>query len=469
MVTSLIVRRSKPELVAPSRPTPHDTKLLSDLDDLRNHYEYTPILAFFRSAAGANTNSNMPAVIRKALGEALVYFYPMAGRLRELPPSSCRKLKLAVDCTAEGVLFVAAEADLTLADLGDPLLPPFPGSGELVCDDVGDSCIVVVDKPLVFMQVTEFKCGGFSIGMQWNHCMADGFGSNQFLKAIADLARGEPRPLLLPVWERHLLMARAPPSVAAAFPTFKPLIDASYSSTDDVMLTTPLHNMVTRHFIFGRREIAALRRHLSRRHRCTDLQLLAAALWRCRTAALPYLPHRRVRVYIPMNTRGRHVHLPDGYYGNALAYSIADASAGDLCGGELGDAVDLVSEARLRVTEEYVRSTVDLMAASTRAMVFDGVYVVSDLTRLFTGEDMDFGQGREWVVSGMAHPMLASFLVRCRINNDGEDAVAASMVLPPAVMDRFAEELHGLLLITGEHHDINVGRNNITARTSSRM
>jgi hypothetical protein len=33
------------------------------------------------------------------------------------------------------------------------------------------------------------------------------------------------------MWERHLLMARAPPSVTAAFPAFKPLIDAPAAPT----------------------------------------------------------------------------------------------------------------------------------------------------------------------------------------------------------------------------------------------
>jgi hypothetical protein len=142
--------------------------------------------------------------------------------------------------------------------------------------------------------------------------------------------------------------------------------------------------------------------------------------------------------------RGRRwLHIPEGYYGNALAYSIADASAGDLCGGTLGQTVEQVCEARLQVTGEYVRSTVDLMASLRgRGMVFDGVYVVSDLRRLFA--ELDFGCG-EWVVSGMAQPMLATFLVRCR-NADGEDAVAASMLLPPPVMERFAEELAGLMM-----------------------
>ncbi|EAY77472.1 hypothetical protein OsI_32515 [Oryza sativa Indica Group] len=306
-------------------------------------------------------------------------------------------------------------------------------------------------------EVTEFKCGGFAIGLHMNHCIADGFGLTLFVKAIADLARGEPRPLALPVWERHLLMVRAPPSVAAAYPAFKPLIDGGASSgDDDVMLTTPLDTMVTRHFLFGRREMAALRRHLPAHlsRRCTDFELLAAVLWRCRTAALFYAPHRQVCLYLPSNARGRRmrrrhgVHVPEGYYGNALAYTIVHASAGELCGGTLGHTVEVVCEAKLRMTEEYVRSTVDLLASLRqrgRALVFDGVFVVSDATRL-VGE-LDFGRGGEWVGAGVAQPMRATFLVRCR-DADGEDAVAASMLLPPPAMDKFAEDIAEALLIT---------------------
>ncbi|EAZ15066.1 hypothetical protein OsJ_30477 [Oryza sativa Japonica Group] len=415
----LVARRSKPELVAPSRPTPHDTKLLSDLDDFRNHYEYTPLVAFFRTSSTGNIPSAPPPemTIRRAIAEALVYYYPLAGRLRELPCG-----KLVVDCTEEGVVFVAAEADLRLADLGEPLLLPFPCSGELlVCDNVGDSQVAVVAKPLIFMQPVHER-----------HRRPR---SRRAAPARAPRVGEAPRH-----GARATQRRRRVPGVQAAH---------RRASSNDVMLSTPLDTMVTRDFLFGRREMAALRRLLPAPlgRRCTDFQLLPAALWRCRTAALPYAPHRRVRAYLPLSTRGRRwrsqgLHIPEGYYGNALAYSIANASAGDLCGGTLGQTVELVCEARLQVREEYVRSTVDLMASLRgRGMVFDGVYVVSDLTRLFA--ELDFGRG-DWVISGMAQPMLATFLVRCR-NTDGEDAVAASMLLPPPVMERFAEEIAGLM------------------------
>ncbi|EEE50457.1 hypothetical protein OsJ_30478 [Oryza sativa Japonica Group] len=106
---------------------------------------------------------------------------------------------------------------------------------------------------------------------------------------------------------------------------------------------------------------------------------------RCRAVAVPHggaaLCPAPASTYLPLSMRGRRwLHIPEGYYGNALAYSITDASASDLCGATLAQMMELVCEARLRVTEEYGRSTVDLMASLRgHDTVFDGVYVVSDL------------------------------------------------------------------------------------------
>lgn len=143
-------RRSEPKLVAPARPTPHETKALSDLDDQKTLRYYETVVGFFRSRCGHSSRPDDPAkAIKAALAEALVYYYPIAGRLREAAGG-----KLVVDCTAEGVVFVEADADVRLEEFGEPLLPPYPCVEELLCD-AGETR-AVVGKPLLLMQVFLF-------------------------------------------------------------------------------------------------------------------------------------------------------------------------------------------------------------------------------------------------------------------------------------------------------------------------
>ncbi|QCD77675.1 hypothetical protein DEO72_LG1g1301 [Vigna unguiculata] len=78
------VRRCEPQLVPPAIPTPHEVKLLSDIDDqeaLRTTFQW----------------------------------------LREGP-----RRKLMVDCTGEGAMFIEPDADVTLDQFGDDLHHPLP-------------------------------------------------------------------------------------------------------------------------------------------------------------------------------------------------------------------------------------------------------------------------------------------------------------------------------------------------------
>ena len=140
------VRRRQPELVAPNKPTPREVKLLSDIDDQDGLRFQIPFIQFYPynpSMAGKDP----VRVIRQALAQTLVFYYPFAGRLREGP-----NRKLMVDCTAEGVLFIEADADVTLDQFGDTLLPPFPCFKQLLYDVPGSQGIT--NCPLLLLQVS---------------------------------------------------------------------------------------------------------------------------------------------------------------------------------------------------------------------------------------------------------------------------------------------------------------------------
>ncbi|KAL3610130.1 hypothetical protein D5086_001150 [Populus alba] len=143
---SFTVRHRDPELVVPAKPVPYEQKQLSDVDDQEALRYQIPFIMFYDS----NSNPCMEGedqvkIIRAALAEALVYYYPLAGRLKEGPDG-----KLLVDCSGEGVLFLEADADTTLELLGDTIQPPCPYLDQLLYNVPGSTGIV--GCPLLLIQ-----------------------------------------------------------------------------------------------------------------------------------------------------------------------------------------------------------------------------------------------------------------------------------------------------------------------------
>ena len=139
------VQRCEPELIAPAKPTPHEYKLLSDIDDQATLRLQVPGIKIYRYDPSMKGKDPVK-VIREALAQTLVFYYPFAGRLREGVNG-----KLMVDCNGEGVLFIEADADVTLEQFGDELQPPFPCFDELLYDVPGSEGML--NCPLLLIQV----------------------------------------------------------------------------------------------------------------------------------------------------------------------------------------------------------------------------------------------------------------------------------------------------------------------------
>ncbi|CAL0328074.1 unnamed protein product [Lupinus luteus] len=437
-VPSLVfeVNRKEAELVAPAKATPHEVKLLSDIDDQDSLRFQIPVIQFYRydpSMAGKDPVD----VIRKAVAKALVFYYPFAGRLREGP---CRKLM--VDCSGEGVLFIEADADVTLNQFGDALQPPFPCLEELLYDVPGSQG--VLNTPLLLIQVTRLKCGGFIFALRLNHTMSDAAGLVQFMTAVGEMAEGASEPSILPVWRRELLNAREPPRVTCTH--------REYDQVPDTKGTIiPLDDMSHRSFFFGPTEVAAIRRQIPPHQRkCSNFEILTACLWRCRTIALQPENDEEVRIICIVNARSKfNPPLPHGYYGNAFAFPVAVTTAGKLSDNPLGYAVELVRKAKADVTEEYMHSLADLMVTKGRPhFTVVRSYLVSDVTHAGFGE-VDFGWGKAFyggpAKGGVgAIPGVASFYIPFQ-NAKGEDGLIIPLCLPSEAMERFVKELDNVL------------------------
>ncbi|KAL9231686.1 hypothetical protein vseg_006881 [Gypsophila vaccaria] len=447
------VRRRAPELIPPARPTPHEFKELSDIDDQDGLRFQIPVIMFYRNYDHPGSNSSATAcrlqqdparVIKEALGKALVWYYPFAGRLREKEGR-----KLVVECTGEGVIFIEADANVALDDFGEALQPPFPLLEELLFDVPGSSS--VLDSPLLLIQVTRLKCGGFIFALRLNHTMADAQGLVQFMKAVAELACGADSPSVTPVWERHCLAARDPPRVTCVHREYEEI-----EGPEGTII--PYDDMVHKSFFFGPTEIAALHRlippHLKR---ASTFELLTACLWRCRTIALQLDPNETVRIICIVNSRPilKNPPLPTGFYGNAFAFPVAVSTAGQIRENPLGYALELVRKAKGDVTQEYMHSLADLMVLKGRPhFTVAGSFLVSDVTRAGIGE-LDYGWGPP-VYGGPAKggvgaiPGVASFYIPFR-NGIGANGVLVPLCLPGFAMDRFVTELNRLLGPSPDH------------------
>ncbi|KAF9625477.1 hypothetical protein IFM89_023393 [Coptis chinensis] len=430
------VQRAEPELIRPSKPTPHEFKYLSDIDDQESLRFQIPVIQFYKKNEGMEGQDPVK-VIREAIAKTLVYYYPFAGRLREGP-----NRKLVVECTGEGVMFIEANAYVTLDQFGDALQPPFPSLEDLLYDVPGSSA--VLNCPLLLIQVTRLMCGGFIFALRLNHTMSDAAGLVQFMNALGEMARGAHIPSIAPIWNRELLNARDPPRVTC--------VHREYDEVPDTKGTLmPLDDMAHRSFFFGPKEVIELRKHVpSHLSTCSTFEVLTACLWRCRTIALSPDPTDEVRVLCIVNARSKfNPELPVGYYGNTFAFPVAISLAGKLCGNPLGYALELVKKAKADVTEEYMKSLADFMVIKGRPhFSVVGAYLVSDLTRAGFGE-VDFGWGKA-VYGGAAKggvgaiPGVASFYIPMR-NNKGEDGIVVPICLPGPAMDRFVVELEKLM------------------------
>ncbi|KAF8762665.1 hypothetical protein HU200_009193 [Digitaria exilis] len=450
------VRRHDPELIGPAAPTPRETKRLSDIDHQGTRM-HMPMAFFYR---GGHRGSEDPAaVIRRALGEALVPYYPLAGRIRDVAG------KLVVDCTGEGVLFVEADADVRLAELEAEtggVKEPLPCMDELLFDVEGSSGFF--NCPVMLIQVTRLLCGGFVFALRIDHALCDAAGLAQFISAVAELARGLPSPTIAPAWSRELLDARSPPRPAVPNPAYDPV---AVAPTPEPPSGDGGSDMVSRAFTLTRADIAAIKQALPThlREKATTFEALAAAIWRARVVALdPPAGDDMMRLGFTVSVRRfPELGLPAGYYGNAIVFVMATATAGALRDGTLGDAVELVREAKALVTAEYVRSVANLLVLRRRPSVSPAaargvlprrglppladLLIVSD-ARHAGFHTVDFGWGGP-VYGGTVHthahqPISAVF--SAVKNGDGEDVmVVVPLTLTRPAMDRFASEIEMLV------------------------
>nr|ADL62855.1 hydroxycinnamoyl-CoA transferase 2 [Cynara cardunculus var. scolymus] len=374
--------------VQPSQPTPSSTIWTSNLDLVVGRIHILTVY-FYRPNGASNFFD--ADVMKKALADVLVSFYPMAGRI-----SRDRNGRLEINCNGEGVLFVEAELDSTLDDFGE--FTPSPELRRLTptVDYSGD----ISSYPLFFAQVTHFKCGGVALGCGVFHALADGLSSIHFINTWSDMARGL-SIAIPPFIDRTLLRAREPPTPTFdhieyhAPPSMKTISQNPESSrkpsTTVLKLTLDQLNV-----------LKASTKNDGSNTTYSTYEILAAHLWRCACKARGLPDDQLTKLYVATDGRSRlSPQLPPGYLGNVVFTTTPVAKSGDLTTQSLSNAASLIRTTLTKMDNNYLRSAIDYpeVQPDLSALIRGPSYFASPNLNINTWtrlpvHDADFGWGR---------------------------------------------------------------------------
>lgn len=297
------------------------------------------------------------------------------------------------------------------------------------------------------MQVTRFKCGGFSIGFVTNHSILDGLSAAEMFQNLASICRGEGLKTSVFCNDRTCFRARDP--LQLNFPhreEQKPIeissLPSSFASpkqpTPPPSLLKLSHNYSCKLFSFTPEMINTLKAKAN--SKCTSFEAIVAHVWKARTKAIFEDPSEISTVMFAVDIRTKvSPPLPHGFVGNAVISACASAKVGDLDEKPFSFCVEKVKEAKGSVTDEYVRSVIDWLE------IYEGLpctpdrnfYVSSWLSLPF--DELDFGCGKP-IYGG---PVVSDMVEFVLLLSDGDSnmgrrgGINVWIVLEPDKMAKF--------------------------------
>ncbi|XP_010545447.1 PREDICTED: shikimate O-hydroxycinnamoyltransferase [Tarenaya hassleriana] len=344
------IRVKQSTIVKPAKETPRHSLWLSNIDLIQVRL-HMGTLHFYKPLLSSNVVGTR--FLKDALSDILVPYYPAAGRLRRGENG-----RLEVHCNGEGVLFVEAETDSTVSDIG--LHTPSLDLARLApsVDYSGG----ISSYPLLLFQVTFFKCGAICMGAQIHHTFGDGASLVQLMEAWAQTARGL-RVKELPFLDRNVLRARDPPSPMFPhteyqpppfqIPTLKSSIYRSAPETESMIATlrlTPLQLNALRTKVDGSDGQYSL------------YEILVAHIWRCACFSELKEKEHVTRLHIILDGRTRlEPKLPKGYVGNVLFHARPAVLSSDLRGERFGKTAERIRGEIRKMRNDYLRSAIDYL------------------------------------------------------------------------------------------------------------
>ncbi|MCD9641502.1 hypothetical protein HAX54_027714 [Datura stramonium] len=434
-------------VVKPAEPTWNGTVSLSEFDQTFT-LTHVPTIYYYKfSTDFVKSTDDIIKTLKTSLSKALVYFYPLAGRLRWISGS-----RLELKCDASGVVLTKAESDAKLDDLDDLLISPDYNS---LFPHV-DYTIPIDELPLLFVQLTEFQCGAIALSFAISHAVVDGQSALYFFSQWARIARGESL-IFDPFHDRKVLRAGEP---ATASPTFEHLqfnpapvlIDKPVIENKKKNETRGSMLKLTKVQVEKLREKANQGRNLedSKERSYTRYEIVTAHIWRCACKARDHKFEQPTNLSICVDIRKKmRPPLPKFYFGNAIVDVIATGVSGDIASSQLEYVARKVRVAIEMVTNDYANSTINFLKSQEDLSKYQDIHsfkrkedpsygnpnlgVISWISLPLLG--LDFGWGKEIHMSPGIHEYDGDCVVLPGNEEDGSLTVA--IVLQNAHMDAF--------------------------------
>ncbi|XP_039117853.1 protein ENHANCED PSEUDOMONAS SUSCEPTIBILITY 1-like isoform X1 [Dioscorea cayenensis subsp. rotundata] len=412
-----------------------------DLKSISIGYIQKGIL-FSKPCSSKSINSIVDS-LKSSFSLTLNHFFPLAGRLtvtahESTPPS----FSVCISCNDEGAEFIHAVAnEVTISDIvNSTSVPPIL---QLFFHLNGAVNFEGQSLPLLSAQVTELKDGGIFIGCSFNHIVADGFSFWHFMNSWSEISRTSSHSITLPPSHERWFIDSCTPPIRLPFQQPQDLIK-SYSSPQ--LDECALH--------FSAEVVAKLKAKANKEmqtNKISSLQALLAHVWRSVTRARCLKPDQPTGYFLAMGNRSRlDLPLPSAYMGNSL--QIADAVrilAGELVGGSLGWAANLLNEAVASVTHDKI---IEFLDSWPKCPSFNDISQFAPCD-LFTGSSPrfdvygnDFGWGKPIAVrSGGANKFDGKITV---YPGPEKGSIALEICLLPHVLKRLMEDSEFMKMVS---------------------
>nr|GMD67072.1 spermidine coumaroyl-CoA acyltransferase-like [Ipomoea batatas] len=464
MATTFLINRKDVVLVKPAEPTPSEILSFSTIDNDPNIELLCQTLYVYQANPTSHSNGSSHAevcesadpvlVLKTALSKALVYYYPLAGKLKRNSNG-----RLEITCNGDGVPFMEATADCALSSLNY-----FDGTDVKIGREFvfyWPSHSAAGYHPLV-LQVTRFSCGGFTVGMGLSHSVCDGYGAALFFRAMTELATGKEHPSVKPVWEREILVGKASSpagqdpfdfinktSLAQKSITMtenkenkNSICNKAESKEDNNSVRSETEGKENKNLVCNETESKENKNSVRSSsityetdailHQCfnvdsesirwlkkrfteeaaahgdgeslteafTALEVLAAYVWRSRIRALKMNPDGTTILCLAVGIRKLLTDppLPAGYYGNAFVSANAVSQCKSLDQGPIYKVAKMIKESKKAVSSnDQIRRSIDTLEAFVQGnRKVDGggaAFVLTDWRQLRLSEEVEFGWG----------------------------------------------------------------------------